>query len=218
MGGNEAREAKLLRFEALRAQFAGTTLDPVPAQTMATGLPAIDERVGGLFHGAINEFSGSPASGALFLGVLLEHMLRDGTHLALVDAGDSFEPNQWSAPLLHRMLWVRCHSTKEAIRSVDLLLRDGNLPVVVLDLQACTEISLRRVPGSTWHRFARTLEASGTVLVILSVRPTAEGVRLRITDDRDWSFESLQEPRPGLRSALRLAVRERGVGTQKRFA
>ena len=215
---NESKTSKILRFEALRVQLADATPSTASMETMAIGLPVIDERVGGLFRGAINEFSGPPASGALFLGALLEQALHGGTHLAFVDAADSFEPSQWAPALLRRMLWVRCHSTKEAIRSVDLLLRDGNLAVVVLDLQASSETSLRQVPGSTWHRFARTVEASGTVLVVLSVRPTAEGVRLRITDEHDWPFESLQEPRRELRSSLRLSIRERGTHAQKRFA
>ncbi len=218
MPADDTRAAKVLRFEALRVQLAGAAPRNQPVDTLATGLSVIDESVGGLHRGAINEFSGPAASGALFLEVLLEQAQRDGFHLALIDAADSFEPNQWPGALLCRMLWVRCRSLDEAIRSTDLLLRDGNLPVVVLDLQTASQTSLRRVPASTWHRFARTLEVSGTVLAILSLRPTAEGVRLRITGECDWSFAALQEPRHELRANLRLAVRQRGEIERRRTA
>jgi hypothetical protein len=217
-GDDSDRQAKILRFAALRAELAAAAPAATETSTLPVGWPALDDTVGGLCLGAINEFSGSLAGGALFFHILLERAQTTGTHLALVDTANTFEPSDWAGALLRRMLWVRCHGVPEALRSVDLLLRDGNLPVVVLDLQAATAAALRRVPGSTWHRFARTLETSGTTLVVLSTRPLAEGVRLRLTDASDWSWTALQEPRRNLRATLRVSVQERGKITRRKTA
>ncbi|MDD5199479.1 MAG: hypothetical protein PHC88_06710 [Terrimicrobiaceae bacterium] len=214
------RAEKILRFEALRTQLAGQFPHPraEPGEALASGCAAIDRAVGGLRRGAINEFSGTTGSGPLLLGMLLEQALRDGWHLALVDGGDSFDPSQWAGPLLRRMLWVRCRDARQAIRATDLLLRDGNLPLVVLDVQGVPADALRRIPSSTWHRFQRILESAATSLLVLSERPIAEGARLRIHCDSSWELDALEQPRAELAAGMRLAVRERAGMEMRRTA
>jgi len=41
------------------------------------------------------------------------------------------------------------------VKATDLLLHDGNLPLVLLDLQFLPSRALRKIPPSTWHRFGR---------------------------------------------------------------
>jgi hypothetical protein len=67
-----------------------------------------------------------------------------------------------------------CRGAKEALRSTDIHIRDGNLPLVVLDLQVANAKGLRGVPGSTWHRLFRLLETSNSTLLVLSASPIAE--------------------------------------------
>src|ERR1700694_1151470 len=111
-----------------------------PAPRLATGLPAIDEAIGGgLPKSAITELS-SPklsAGSALLLYALLQSAQRDGYFLALVDGRDSFDPSALGGlgnRRLRNLLWVRCTKALDAVKAADLLLRDGNFPLVVLDL------------------------------------------------------------------------------------
>ena len=48
------------------------------------------------------------------------------------------------------MLWVRCAAREEALKATDLLLRDRNFPLVVLDLKLNPIKQLRKIPTSTW--------------------------------------------------------------------
>jgi hypothetical protein len=215
---NMAASDKILRFQELRARFAVVASPSVSQEGFKTGCAAIDETVGGLYRGAINESSGASGSNSLLLELLLRRALEDGTHLALVDAADAFDPQQFGGALLSRMLWVRCQNAKNAVRSTDLLLRDGNLPLVILDLQLASTRALRGIPGSVWHRLGRLLESSGTTLLVFSARPLAENVRLRITTENAWQLDALQEPRKNLISSLRMVTRSRGALDQRRTA
>jgi len=53
---------------------------------------------------------------------------------ALLDGGDSLDVTSLDPAVLSRLLWVRCRSAEETIKAADLLLRDGNVPLVLLDL------------------------------------------------------------------------------------
>jgi len=207
---------KVLRFEALKKTLAAAGNSGArsrPAEVWPTGCPSVDEAVGGLRKGGINEFCGSTGSGALLLEALLREADRAGWYLALVDAADAFDPTQYAGALLRRMLWVRCQEARQAVRVADLLVRDGNLPLIVLDLQAAgtAGVPLRGVPSSTWHRYARLMESGGglTTLLVLSRRPMVEGAALRLHCENRWSPEGLGEPREALAAAMRWRFRER---------
>ena len=72
--------------------------------------------------------------------------------LALVDANDSFDPDGATNEQLAALLWVRCTGLEQAVHATDLLLRDGNLPLVVLDLMMCDGRQAQAVHSSTCHR------------------------------------------------------------------
>ncbi|PWU10396.1 MAG: hypothetical protein C5B47_02165 [Verrucomicrobia bacterium] len=213
MQTDEINKIKKAHLEILRAQIGETSC--TPALGLEIGVPAIDKQGGGLLYGAIHEIVGSFASGSLLLEALLKHAHIAGSFLALIDAADSFDPTQWAPALLSRMLWIRCHSVREAIVSTDLLLRDENFSIVILDMQAINSVS---VPRSTWYRFARIAETSKIIFVVLSLRPIAVGVKLRLIEESRWSFQSLQEPRNELISSLRFSMCQQSVLQQKRFA
>ena len=54
--------------------------------------------------------------------------------MALIDGRDSFDPCALDNSILRQLLWVRCTKALEAIKAADLLLRDGNFPLVIVDL------------------------------------------------------------------------------------
>src|SRR3954470_7655931 len=105
-----AANDKIIHLRQLLAERFPQTFAPA-ADSLPTGLPAIDEAIGGgLPKSAITELS-SPnlsAGSALFLHVLLRRAHRDGFFLALVDGRDSFDPQAAGNKVLRHLLWMRC--------------------------------------------------------------------------------------------------------------
>lgn len=198
------REAKKLQFEALRKQLGNFSTEGHFLSEIK--IPSFDKSAEYLVRGAINEFSGSLASGSLLLDALLQQINTTSLFFALVDSTDSFDPTQWEESLLFQILWIRCHTSKEVISAVDILLRDGNLPLIILDLQTSNFSISPRI----WQRFSRILATSQTTLLVLSVTPVAAGVQLRFQDESQWTFKALQEPRNRLISSLHFSIHRKG--------
>lgn len=162
--------------------------DSKPGGVLPTGLAAVDDVEGGLRRAAVTELHGSTGSGVLFLQATLQACVREKCFAALVDAGRSFEPANSSSAALSRLLVVFCEDAMRAVKATDLLLRDGNLSLVLLDLQMVAPVELRKIPVGTWHRFQRLVEQTTTALVILTPQPMVEGAQVRIAADGNWSL------------------------------
>jgi len=182
-----------------------------PAGRLRTGCSPLDVR-GGLPRGVLTEVCGSLAGGQMVIAALLEAAAREAFFLALIDGADAFDPAQWPEDQLDRLLWVRCAKVESALKAADVLVRDGNLPVLVLDLQAVTARRLQRIPVGTWHRFHRVIESSATVLVTLTPRPLVEGVPCRMAVRMATPWEALLEPRVRLPDHCEVQIFERGSG------
>lgn len=167
-----------------------------PALRFATGLPRIDEAIGGGFpKSAITELS-SPrisAGSALLLYALLEKAQRDRSFLALVDGRDSFDPQPLGNRRLRHLLWVRCTKALEAVKAADLLLRDGNFPLVVLDLVLNPSPELRKIPASSWYRLQRLVETAPTALLVLTRASLISSAQLKLSLDNVWTLADLEQ-------------------------
>ena len=124
----------------------------------------------------------------------------------MIDGGRSFDPQERDPAALARLLWVMCHSAAQAIKAADLLLRDGNLPLILLDLQPLPLPELRRIPASTWHRFQRLVEQTATAFVVLSPRPIVEGAWVRLAIHHRWNLEATRQRRTFLLEELDVQV------------
>jgi len=175
-----------------------------------TGLEAIDRRQG-LPRAAVTEICGSAAAGSLLMVALLQAAHRARSYVGLIDAGRSFDPADIHPQILKRLLWVRCNGTDQAVKSADLLLRDGNLPLLLLDLQPLPLAQLRRIPVNTWHRFHRVAEQGNAALVVLTPRPMVEGVKVRIAAENRWHLEVMPTRRKQLIESLDLKVFDKGA-------
>jgi hypothetical protein len=168
-----------------------------PAPRLATGVPGLDEAIGGgLPKSAITELS-SPqvsAGSALLLYALLQSAQRDGYFLALVDGRDSFDPSA-SGGLgnrrLRNLLWVRCTKALDAVKAADLLLRDGNVPFVMFDLVLNPKAELRKIPATTWYRFQRILEQTSTVCLVFTPWTMIASARARLNLNSRFSLDTL---------------------------
>lgn len=192
------------RLAALRELLAQKfpVCDLKPAGVLPTGLEVFDQSEGGLRRGAVTELVGPTSAGPLFLEAVMRMLGREKMFAALIDAGSAFDPQGSESPALQRLLWVRCAEATEAVKAADLLLRDGNLPLVLLDLVPLPLREVGRIPASTWHRFQRLVEPSGTALVILTPRPLVEGARVRIAVRNRWTLAAMRRRRRELLGQL----------------
>jgi hypothetical protein len=180
-----------------------------PGRTLRTAIPTLDEITGGgLPLGAVTEIvCAAPSCGSqLLLGQLLAVTRRTRTRVGLIDATDTFDPDSHPTDLLAHLIWVRCRSTSPAtalaLQAADLLARDANLGLVVLDLRHSPESDLRRIPGPHWYRFQRTIETTDLAFVVFTPRASVPSAQLRLILNVSHSIAALEVERPLLTTAL----------------
>ena len=156
---------------------------------LATGIPPLDDATGGgLPKSAITEITSPPisAGSSLLIHALLDHAQRNRSFLALIDGRDSFDPTTAGQTRLRHLIWVRCHQASETVKAADLLLRDGNFPLVVLDLVLNAADELRRVPQTTWYRLQRLVEGTSIALLVLTRRSMVSSAQLKLVLHNRW--------------------------------
>ena len=109
----------------------------------------------------------------------------------------------------------RCRQASHAVPAVDLLLRDGNFPLVILDLVLNAGEELRRIPQTNWYRLQRLVEAAPTAFLVLTRRSLISSAQLKLSLDNSWRLADLEEP--DLTTRLKIQV-ERGHGDRKIMA
>src|SRR5262245_20358760 len=208
-------QAKVVQLrQLLTERFPGTRVwsEQSLPRTMPcwrTGLPQIDNLVseltaqspaaGGLPKSAITELCAPPSSGTgLVLMALLRRAQETNQWIALVDGADSFDPAGLGEETFTRLLWVRCQGAARAMKAADLLLRDGNVQIVLLDLRMNSPLELRRIPSSSWHRFQRLLEATSTALLVVTRQPLVSSARIRLKITSRFGLDALNQPQSEL--------------------
>lgn len=206
----ELRQLLAERFPHLRQ---GVVVPP-PAGTLPSGVPALDQLLGGgLSRGEFTELigAGDGSGSAQIIHALLRRVAADGRFLALIDGMDSFDATSVEPDVLTHLLWVRCRGAGEAMKSVDLLLRDRNVPLIVLDLKLNTAAQLRRIPASTWYRHARLLEQNQTTVLIVTPFQLVSGAGCRVRIESRLGIDALsrapEELLPQLRFTLLRSLR-----------
>ncbi|HUS35718.1 MAG TPA: hypothetical protein VM680_10235 [Verrucomicrobiae bacterium] len=172
----------------LAEKFPGVRIgsEPAPVRdvpTWTTGLPALDEALsGGLPRAALTELCATENSwgSALVLRQLIRQTASTRQWIALVDGADSFDPGAFGNATLEHLLWLRCKNAAEAVKATDLILRDGNLPVIVLDLALNPARELRKIPSSTWYRFQRLVEEGAAAFLAITPTPMASSAKHRL--------------------------------------
>jgi hypothetical protein len=170
-----------------------------------TGVEHLDNLLhGGLAKGSITEIVGTrfgrderAASSASGSGLLL-HALIQQAHatqqiVVLIDAADSFDPCAFVQETLSRLLWVRCKNAAEALKATDIILRDRNLPLVLLDLKMNPAAQLRKISGTTWYRLQRIVQQNGTAFVVFTPNPMISSAEVRIGLDSQFNISALSQ-------------------------
>jgi hypothetical protein len=204
---------------------------PAPAGTrLITGLVSLDQAIGGgLPKGAITELispqisAGSASLIHALLKVDLAASVRDESvsprrtarmsvlqPVALIDGRDSFDPCSLDDPSLRHLLWVRCTKALEAIKAADLLLRDGNFPLVIVDLVLNSPEELRKIPQTNWYRLQRLVELVPTACLVLARQGIVNSAQWKIVLENSWRLHHLEDENAMAR--LRFRVQRSHLG------
>jgi hypothetical protein len=185
------------------------------ATPLRTGIVALDEAIGGGFpQSAITEVITpqlSAGSGSL-IHTLLQCAWRDQHFVALIDGRDSFDVCALGNACLRHLLWVRCTNAVEAIKAADLLLRDGNFPLVIIDLVLNAPGELRKVPQTSWYRLQRLAEHVPTACLVLSRRSMVSSAQLKLVLENSWTLKDLDKENAATR--LRFGVQRAHIGVR----
>ena len=158
---------------------------PPELEMLATGIAAVDLKTGGIPKSALTQVCARPevSSGKTTLLLsLMAAVTRREEFCALVDSSDSFDPASAQASGVDsaRMLWVRCahksgmRSLEQSFKAADIVVQNGGFGLIVVDLGNIEERAVRKIPLSTWFRFARVVEKMPTALVFLLSHPAAQ--------------------------------------------
>ena len=165
------------------------------ATRLVTRLPLLDKPIGGgLPRNAITELISpqTSAGSALLIRALIQSACHDNYFLALIDGHDSFDPCGLDNAWLQYLLWVRCSKASEAVKAADLLLRDGNFPLVIVDLFLNGPEELRKIPQTNWYRLQRLVEVLPTACLILTRYEMVGSAQLKLVLENSWDIQSFE--------------------------
>ena len=206
-----AATAKIIDLRKLLAERFPHPAFP-RATRLFTGLPFVDQPAGGgLPRSAITELI-SPrisAGSASLIQALIRGAYRDNYFLALIDGRDSFDPCGLENISLRYLLWVRCSKAFEAVKAADLLLRDGNFPLVIVDLVLNSPEELRKIPQTNWYRLQRLVELIPTACLVLTRYEMVGSAQLKLVLENSWNLETLEKQ--DAISQLRIVVKRSDV-------
>lgn len=208
--GMAAASSSIVDLRKLLAERFPQSFVPRHAR-LSTGIAALDQITeGGLLKSAITEITSphvSAGSGSL-IHALLDNAQRSRSFLALIDGRDSFDATAAGQARLRHLLWVRCHHANEAVKATDLLLRDGNFPLVVLDLVLNAPEELRRIPQTSWYRLQRLVEVTAVALLVLTRRSVISSAQLKLGLENEWRLDDLDSDFTAARFRFALARRQ----------
>ena len=206
-----AASAKIIDLRKLLAERF-----PHPAVTTAThlftDLPLLDQPTGGGFpRGGITELISprTSAGSASLIHAFIRGAYRDNYFVALIDGHDSFDPCGFDNVLLQHLFWIRCSKASEAIKAADLLLRDGNFPLVIVDLVLNAPEELRKIPQTTWYRLQRLVELIPAACLVLTRYKMVGSAQLKLVLENSWNLETLEKQHAI--SQLRIVVKRSHV-------
>jgi hypothetical protein len=159
---------------------------------------------GGLPKGSITQLliPNISSGGAIVLHEIIEAMHGISQYVALIDSKDCFDPAM-DHPLL---LWIRCQGVLQALKATDLILRDGNLSLVILDFKEDPDKELRKIPAFAWYRFQRIIEENGSTLLTITRHPIVNSASITVSTMHRLCIEDLSTQRTELIKFISLKI------------
>jgi hypothetical protein len=149
--------------------------------------------------GAISEII--PAAGGSGLSLWIAGLLADPEAAAefpkfvLVDGSDAFDPVSHTAAACSQLLWVRCSKVRDALKAADLLVRDANVPFIILDVCGLPMAGLRSIPAAAWWRLKLLCENGACRLVVLAPAPLVPCASMRLELSASLELHDFDLPR-----------------------
>jgi hypothetical protein len=183
-----------------RLPSALTVYERQTPEVFLTGIAAIDRENGGIPKGALTQLcapAGVTSGRTTLLLSLLGQVTGKEQFCALVDTSDSFDPESADemGVCLPLLLWVRCiergmKAVEQSFKAADILIQNGGFGVIAVDLGNVDERLIRKIPLTTWFRFARVMEKLPTALVIMlpySAAQSCAALTLIMDGSAEWS-------------------------------
>ena len=198
----------------LAEQFPQQKVTPLLAPTGWSPLDAL--LGGGLPKGSITQLiiPHISAGGAIVLHEIIEAMHQHSQCVALIDGKNSFEPST-DYPLL---LWIRCQNVPQALKATDLVLRDTNLALSILDFKQNSDAELRKIPGTTWYRFQRIIEENRSTLLTITRHPLVSSAQISISLTYQLRIDDLTSFRPEIIKLFFLEIVRRRSQLEYQYA
>jgi hypothetical protein len=184
-----------------------------------TGVPCLDEA--GIVEGTVTEVASTGLSNgsAVLLASLILKARAQRRFIALVDGMDSFDPQGLGPDACDLLLWLRCRTLDEAVKVTDLLLRDGNVRLVLCDLVLNSAKELRQVPNNVWYRLRNLAEESGVAFIVFTPMSLITCAHLRLVLDKtltmsafDQTLEEIeQDLKPRIEKGRNVQLPERSI-------
>ena len=191
-----------------------------PGAGVPTGVPGLDTALGGgLPAGRLTELVSTAAGsgGQLVLARLLATTRAARQRVALIDAADGLAPEAVPADALRHLVWVRAGNLAQALAAADILVRDGNYAVLVLDLRGIAEGALRRTPATTWHRLHRAAENRPAAVLVQTAFPLIPVVPWRLVLKTPLGLAARRRPQAELAGELAVeTVRGLAAATEEK--
>ena len=187
------------------------------AGRLRSGLAFLEEPIrGGLPRGVITELitPGGSTGSASLIHALVHCAYRNKYFVALIDGQDSFDPCGLDNVWLQYLLWIRCSKASEGLKAADLLLRDGNFPLVIVDLVLNAPEELRKIPQTNWYRLQRLVEVLPTACLVLTRYEMVSSAQLKLVLENSWDVETF-ESNDAL-SQLRIVVKRSSLQPEDR--
>ena len=165
----------------LAARFPDKNRKPIGF--ISTGVEGIDGALGGgLPAGRLTELvSAEPGTGGQTVFAELLRTTRAARHrVALIDGADGFDPGEVAPDTLRHLVWIRGRSAADVFGAADILARDGNYAVIVIDLRGLSERVLLKTPSTFWHRLRQAVESSPTAVLVQTTLPLVPAVPWRL--------------------------------------
>ena len=183
---------------------------------ISTGVLPLDEALGGgLWKGTLTEMSTAPDAGGCLtvLNAIVCASAQERRPIALIDGADGFDPQPVDPAVLAHLLWVRCQGAAQFFKAADLMLRDGNLPIVLLDLRGCARGELKKIPNTTWYRLQRIAGQSAVTCLIATPWFMVSSAHYRVHIQGGFRVGDLDRPSEELFADMDFqVVRRHGLG------
>ena len=88
------------------------------------------------------------------------------------------------------------------MQAADLLLRDGNFPLVILDLMLNSLAELRKIPSSNWYRLQRLVEPASIAFLVLTPRSMISSAQWKLSLENRWNLPQLDWAKGDLQGQL----------------